>query len=191
MRSTRWLAFLFCCTTALAQSGLWSRVGTEPSNRHLESATLSKSQTDALAGLLRTQKPDSTWDCEGADLEEMIQGLIFKAIPLSAGNSLVLAEAPAGCARGGQGANGAMWIIRFDGNKPVLLASPANFGGWIYAILPASNGGYPDIVLGWHMGAGEASLSYFRFNGKTYSLAGTATWISDEDGNVKIVPAPK
>jgi len=47
--------------------------------------------------------------------------------------------------------------------------------------------GYRDIVLGFHMRAGEADLSYFRFDGKKYRCIGNAIY-TDDDESVKIVP---
>jgi hypothetical protein len=118
----------------------------------------------------------------------LINGLTFKSIPLSGEQNLVLAEAPAGCARGGQGANGAMWVVRFDGDKPALLATPKEFNGWLFSVQPTLSHGSPDIILGWHASGSEAGLSYFRFDGKSYRSIGTATLQSDDQGNEKIVP---
>ena len=99
---------------------------------------------------------------------------------------MILAEAPAGCARGGQGSNGAMWVIRFEGATPALLATPDDFSGWLFAVLPTLSHGYPDIVLGWHMSAAESGLNYMRFNGKIYRSIGGASLVSDDAGNPKI-----
>jgi hypothetical protein len=110
--------------------------------------------------------------------------LTFEAIPLAPDRKVLLAQAGAGCARGGQGANGAMWLIRLEGDVPFLIASPkGGFNGWLYAIQPSASFGYRDIVLGWHMGADQAVLNYFRFNGRSYVAIGNAT---NTDG--KIVP---
>jgi hypothetical protein len=84
-----------------------------------------------------------------------------------------------------------MWVIRFDGNTPALLATPKEFSGWLFSVGPSSSHGYPDIVLGWHMSAAEANLSYFRFDGKSYHSIGTATLQTDDQENQKIVPNPK
>ena len=92
--------------------------------------------------------------------------------------------------RGGQGANGAMWVIRLDGVAPALLATPEQFSGWLFLVQPTQSHGYPDIVLGWHMSAREATLNYFRFDGRQYGRLGTASLLFDDDGNAKIVPAP-
>ena len=56
------------------------------------------------------------------------------------------------------------------------MASPQRgFNGWLYAIQKSASHGYRDIVLGWHMGADEAVLTYFRFDGKSYVAIGSAT----------------
>jgi hypothetical protein len=190
MRLPLLLAAVFSASTAFAQAGLWSHVSPQAGPRNLAPATLSDAQLKSVAHLLRQQQPDEIWDCEGADLEEMIKGLRFESIPLAGKQELVLAEAPAGCARGGQGANGAMWIIRFDGDAPALLTTPKEFSGWIFSVQPTLSHGYPDIVLGWHMSAFESNLSYFRFDGKSYHLIGTASLQADDQENEKIVPTP-
>jgi hypothetical protein len=77
-----------------------------------------------------------------------------------------------------------MWLIRFDGDEPVLLASPEeDFNGWLYSIQPSMTHGYYDLVLGWHMSAFSYGLTYFRFDGKSYVVVGTAN-----DINGQIVP---
>jgi len=109
---------------------------------------------------------------------------MFEEIPLAANHRVLLVQAGRGCARGGQGANGAMWLIRFDGEVPVLLASPeGDFNGWLYSIQPTLSHGYHDLVLGWHMGADNYNLTYFRFDGKSYVVVGRAN-----EANGEIVP---
>jgi hypothetical protein len=105
---------------------------------------------------------------------------------------VLLVEAGSGCGRGGQGSNGAMWIVRFEGARPVLLATPKQgFNGWLYAVQASASHGLHDIVLGWHMGAFETGLAYFRFDGAHYTQISTAELIPDDDGNSKIVPERK
>jgi hypothetical protein len=190
MRLQLLFALIFSAATALAQAGLWSHVSPQAGPQRLQPATLSDAQLKSFGRLIREQKPGEIWECEAAGLDELINGLTFESIPLSDKQNLVLAEAPAGCARGGQWANGAMWIIRFDGDTPALLATPKEFSGWLFSIQPTLSHGYPDIVLGWHMGAMESGLSYFRFDGKSYHRIGTASLQSDDEENEKIVPAP-
>jgi hypothetical protein len=84
-----------------------------------------------------------------------------------------------------------MWLVRFDGLKPTLIASPQQgFEGWVYSIEPSSLNGYRDIILGWHMSAGEAALSYFRFDGKSYHSVSSATLRTDGDTR-RIVPVKR
>jgi hypothetical protein len=188
MRIRFLIALVLSASTVLAQSDLWSHVSPQAGPQQLQAASLSDAQLRAFAHLLRQQKAEDIWECGPADLKELIDGLTFKTIPVSSKENLVLAEAPAGCARGGQGANGAMWIIRFDGATPTLLATPKEFSGWLFCVQPAMSHGYPDIVLGWHMSAAEAGLTYFRFDGKSYRSIGTAELQSDGGENQKIVP---
>ena len=191
MRFPLLMALVFSASTALVQADLWSHVSPQAGPQLLQPASLSDAQLKSFAHLLRQQKPEEIWDCEAADMDDLIKGLRFESIPISPQQSVVLAEAPAGCARGGQGANGAMWVIRFDGNTPALLATPKEFSGWLFSVGPSSSHGYPDIVLGWHMSAAEANLSYFRFDGKSYHSIGTAKLQTDDQENQKIVPNPK
>jgi hypothetical protein len=191
MRFLLLIAFVFSASTSLAQADLWNHVSPQDGPQQLQPASLSDAQLKSFAHLLRQQKPEEIWECEAADLDDLIKGLQFASIPMATQKNVVLAEAPAGCARGGQGANGAMWVIRFDGDTPALLATPKEFSGWLFSLPPSSSHGYPDIVLGWHMGAGEAGLSYFRFDGKSYHRIGTAELQADDQGNQKIVPSPK
>ena len=82
-----------------------------------------------------------------------------------------------------------MWLIRFDGETPALIATPkGGFSGWIYSIEPTTNKGYHDLILGWHMGADQGGLNYFRFNGKSYQGEGSATYTIDDNDHWHIVP---
>ncbi len=191
MRCALAAGLVFSASIALAPADLWSHVSTQPNSRYLESATVSDAQLKSFGNLLRKLKPDDIWECDASEIDDVIKGLRFESIPMPDKRNVVLAEASAGCARGGQGANGAMWVIRFDGDKPTVLATPKDFNGWLFSIQPSSRHGYPDIVLGWHMSAGEASLSYFRFDGKSYHVISTATLQTDDDENQKIVPSPR
>jgi len=184
-------ALVFSASAAFAQTELWSRVSVERGSQQTEAATLSSAQLESFARLLRKQKTDEFWECDPSEIDDLIKGLSFEAIPLSEKRDLVLVEAGSGCARGGQGANGAMWLIRFegpDGAAPTILATPKEFSGWLFSVQPTLSHGYPDIVLGWHMSGAEASLSYFRFDGRFYHRISTASLLSDDEQNEKIVP---
>lgn len=178
------LLFLFLpVLVAQKKPDIWEEVPDSPNIPRLKGASLTRVQLRAVDKLLSEPRETDMWDCEGSDLEEMIHGLIFEEIPLAQDQNVLLVEAGAGCGRGGQGANGAMWLIRFDGDVPALLASPkGKFGGWLYSIQPSVSHGYHDLVLGWHMSAGEAGLVYFRFDGKSYIAIGAAT--ESDDGIV-------
>ena len=186
MRSTLVGALVLSASTAFAcaQANLWRHVSPDAGPQNLQTATLTSAQLKSVDYLLRHQK--SNWDCEGPELKEMIEGLRFETIPVPGRQAVILAEAPAGCARGGQGSNGAMWVIRFEGATPALLATPDDFSGWLFAVLPTLSHGYPAIVLGWHMSAAESGLNYMRFNGKIYRSIGGASLVSDDAGNPKI-----
>ena len=122
---------------------------------------------------------------------EWTENLKFEELPVSETEKIVLVEAGNGCARGGQGSNGAMWVIRFQGDKFSFLATPEQqFNGWLYSIQETTSHGFRDLVLGWHMGAFETDLSYFRFDGACYQVIGAATRVTDENGAEKIIPQP-
>jgi len=187
MRLAALITLVFAASIAPAQAGLWSHVSPDSDPQRLQPATLTDAQIKSFARFLRHQKSGSISDCEGPELNDLIKGLTFQTIP-SPGVNLVLADAGAGCARGGQGANGAMWVIRFKGATPNLLGTPSELSGWIFSIQPTLSHGYPDIITGWHMGAAEADLNYMRFDGKSYRSIGSAKLISDGGENDKIVP---
>ena len=77
-------------------------------------------------------------------------------------------------------------MVQFKADKLSFLATPQeNFNGWLYSIEPTTSHGFQDLVLGWHLSAGEAILSYFRFDGKSYRLLGKAQLLEGT-----IVPRP-
>ena len=153
MRATS--LFVFSCLLAIipAQADVWQHVNPEPDPQP-NRVTVSKSQFDAIKNALRAGGGTGWQSCDVADGDDWAQALIFEELPASSTEKVMLVEVGPGCARGGQGANGAMWVLRFEGVKPVLLASPQqNFSGWLYSIQPATSHGLRDLVLGWHVSA--------------------------------------
>jgi hypothetical protein len=176
------VALVLIAVTAQAQSAPWSQVNPALDLPRLESANLTPAQLNSVGKFLRKYVAGGAWDCSGDEIDELIHGLSYSAIPVAQGQNVILAEAPAGCARGGQGSNGAMWLIRLNGNKPIVLADPEDrFEGWLFSIQPTVSHGYRDIILGWHMGAFDQNLTYFRFDGKHYDAIGVAQLITDPD----------
>jgi len=183
------LLWTIAAAAAAGQQDIWSGVKPWMDLSRITPATLSDSQQAAIRRLLWTNRRSIGWECGGNELTQMLKGLTFENIPLSETRRVLLVEAGAGCARGGQGSNGAMWLVRLDGNSPALMASPRNgFNGWLFAIPENESHGYRDVVLGWHMGATEGGLNYLRFNGKSYQGVGSASYTMDDDDNVKIIP---
>jgi len=181
------LSALLCVDNISAEPDLWSQVKTSPSLR-IEKVTLPQSRQESILKLLKVRAALDGWGCE-SDTDDWLENLIYETIPLSPRVKVFLVEAGTGCARGGQGSNGAMWLIRFDGSEPVLLASPQEaFNGWIHSVQAATRNGYRDIVVGWHMSAVEAGLTYFRFDGKSYGRVDFATLRTDDQDVTRIVP---
>jgi len=194
MRSTLLLVFSFLLAIIPAQADVWQHVSTSPSATQLQRVTVSKAQFDAIRNALTAGGGSGWQSCDVADGAEAdwTQALIFEELPVSTTENVMLVEAGPGCARGGQGANGAMWVVRLEGAKPVLLATPRqSFNGWLYSIQPTTSHGLRDLVLGWHVSSRETGLSYFRFNGTSYRWIGTATLQGDADGNAEITPSRK
>ncbi len=187
---TATLLLVLCAASSAQQTDIWLHVdGYRPP--HVPSVTLSPSQERSVVALLKSREEHDGW-CSNDVTGECLKALRFEAMPLSPTRDVILVEAGIGCGRSGQGANGAMWLIRFDGPHPTLLATPEqHFEGFVYSVPYTTNNGYRDIVLGWHMGAGEMPLSYFRYNGKSYRLIGTATVRPGPNGNAEIIVDPR
>ena len=189
MRLAIVLSLVFAASAAVGQSALWTQVSPGHLPPAFQPATLSPAQLSSLHSLLRQEGSFGDWGCEASDMQDLFNGLRFSRIPVSSGKQTILVEAGPGCARGAQGANGAMWLLHFKGAAPVLLATPrAGFSGWVDSVQPPSHHGYRDVVLGWHVSAVDAELSYFRFDGKLYRRIGSASLLTDENGQSKIVP---
>ena len=185
------LAFVLCNSSVSAQSDPWEHarhaagLQIAPRDRNV---SLPQSQLDSIINTLKARS--DVWECTTDDPKgEWLRNLKYQIIPVSPTDKVLLVEAGPGCARGGQGANGAMWLIRFDRREATVLASPEDkFEGFIYSIEPTTSKGFRDIILGWHMSAMETGLAYFRFDGKSYRRISSATLNSDDDGGSRIIP---
>jgi hypothetical protein len=186
------LALLLASSTLYAQTTLWNNVPNIYKPPKTPAAQLTHAELAAIRNFLRSPAQRDVWLCGDEENADWVNDLFFSSISLAPGHKTILVEAGAGCARGGQGSNGAMWIVEFHGSKPTLLATPKQrFGGWLYSVQPNPHGLYSDIVLGWHMSAFESGLSYFRFNGQSYNSIGGAVLKYDEngeDGKGTIIP---
>jgi hypothetical protein len=171
----------------LAQSDVWQHVKVSYSQQ-IHRVAVPQSQQKSIVKLLKARASVDGWGCD-SETDEWLTNLIYETVPLSPRVKVFLVEAGTGCARGGQGSNGAMWLIRFDGTNPTLLATPEQrFGGWFHSVQPTASHGYRDIVVGWHIGAAEADLSYFRFDGKSYNRIDSATLRTDDQDVTRIIP---
>jgi hypothetical protein len=181
------IAFLSSLTLFAQNADIWKNVSTEPAD---QSKIVTPSPTQ-LVIIRKALKAREELDVEGCGDEEpdWVDKVLFKELPISETEKALLVEAGAGCARGGQGANGAMWVVRFEGDKVSFLATPEQkFAGWLYSVQPTTSHGLRDLVLGWHMSAAEAGLSYFRFDGTSYHSVAAAVLVFDENCAAKIVP---
>jgi hypothetical protein len=172
------------------QNDVWQNVqdyAPEP----LKIYTPTSAQLTRVRKVLSRRARLDSWPCAEGDDPGWTENLKFEQLPVSGTEEIVLVEAGVGCARGGQGSNGAMWIIRFQGEKFSLLATPQlKFNGWLYSVQQTTSHGFRDLVLGWHMSATESDLGYFRFDGTSYQQVGAATHLMDEDGHERIIPKP-
>ena len=188
MRSSLLLiAFLSSLALLPQQADIWKNVSTEPA---AQPKTVAPSPQQ-LVTIRKALKARQDLDVEGCGDEEpnWAEKVFFRELPISETEKALLVEAGPGCARGGQGANGAMWVVRFEGDKVSFLATPEQkFEGWLYSVQPTTSHGLRDLVLGWHIGGEEAGLSYFRFDGTSYHSVAAAVLVFDENCAAKIVP---
>jgi hypothetical protein len=189
------LPWLYIALVALqapaSPQDIWLGVGEHPTLLKAGGSPITIAEKSAIRAVLRKQ--DRVWECAFDDAHgEWVQGLGFQRIPVSKDGGAFLVEAGAGCARGGQGSNGAMWIVQVrDGHTAVLASPAAGFNGWLYSVQPSSGKGYKDVVVGWHMSASEAGLNYFRFDGTQYKSLGSATIRWDDSQSAIITPERK
>jgi hypothetical protein len=185
MRTAILLLFILPSLAAQTQPDLWKQVDPENYVPRLQAAALSKVQQEAVARLILRCCASSIEEPDGSTLADTIQCLNFQEIPLAPKrNVLLISEEGTGCADWGTGGGGGMWLIRLDGDKPALLASPEDdFNGWLYSIQPSVSHGYHDLVLGWHMGACYTILTFFQFDGKSYNSVSKAADLCDEKGH--------
>jgi hypothetical protein len=191
MRSAIIVVLVYSLLSFPAQTNLWKKVGHYDPMQRLKIYAASSAQLVRVKKALVARVGLDNWPCAEEEDTDWTENLKFEELPVSETEKIVLVEAGNGCARGGQGSNGAMWVIRFQGDKFSFLATPEQqFNGWLYSIQETSSHGFRDLVLGWHMSAFESDLSYFRFDGTCYQRIGAATKLTDEDGTEKIVPKP-
>jgi hypothetical protein len=134
MRPTLILVLVYLLLSFPAQTDLWKKVGHYDPMQHLKIYVASPAELVRIKKALVARVRLDNWPCaeEGEDLQ-WTENLKFEELPVSVTQKIVLVEAGPGCARGGQGSNGAMWIIRFQGDKFVfsLLRSNNSMDGSI------------------------------------------------------------
>jgi hypothetical protein len=191
MRPALIVVLVYSLLSFPAQTDLWKKVGHYDPMQHLKIYVASPAELVRVKKALVARVLLDNWPCAEEDDTEWTGNLKFEELPVFVTQKIVLVEAGTGCARGGQGSNGAMGVIRFQGDKFSFLATPEQqFNGWLYSIQQTTSHGFRDVVLGWHMGGGETGLSYFRFDGTCYQRIGAATQLMDKDDVEKIIPKP-
>lgn len=185
------LALLRSVGLSPQQDEIWQHVNVRAGTPQLKSITLSPKQLVVVRKALAARVRLDDWPCADGSEPDWADKVTFEELPISPTEHATLVQAGVGCARGGQGSNGAMWVVQFKDDELSFLATPQQkFNGWLYSIQPTTSHGFQDLVLGWHMSASEAILSYFRFDGKSYRLLSTAQLLSDQNDVGKIVPTP-
>lgn len=174
----------------LPQENVWQYVKIDAGPvTQLRSITLSSQQLALVRKALADRVRLDHWPCADGDEPDWVEKVTFEGLPISDTEQAVLVEAGTGCGRGAQGANGAMWVLQFKGYELSFLATPEQkFSGWLYSIQSTKSHGLRDLVVGWHMSAGEADLSYFRFDGRSYREIATAQLLFNEGRPARIVP---
>ncbi len=140
----------------------WTEASTvdHPANSiHTSTLHLSKQQTRSVLRTLHVEPEE----LECADLSS-------SQIQISPRHKVIFVVAGQGCMRGA-GANGAMFLVQFDGGHPILIGK---LYGWLYSVQRRLFYGYRDIVIGWHINAYETGLAYFRYDGNEYKAIGGA-----------------
>jgi hypothetical protein len=183
------LTLLLTAPTLTAQASPWSRVSPSYNPPKTPRAHLTQAELAAIRNVLRSPAQRDIWECGDDPNPDWINGIMIDVISLAPGHKTFLIQAGPGCARGGQGSNGAMWIVELHGSSASVLASPKHdFGGWLFSVQPNPHNVYSDIVLGWHMSAFESDLTYFRFNGHSYNRIGSAILKGEGDGKGTLIP---
>jgi hypothetical protein len=179
------LAFVF--TPALAQIDVWKHVDPNYNGPRLTSATLPIAQQRAIARLVLASHPEELEPVSATTVRSMVKCMMLSTLPVTPKAKVILVDLSGACTSRGTGGGGGMWLVRMEAGQPVLLASPDDkFSGWLYSLQPSRSNGYRDIVLGWHLRAGESALTYFRFNGTRYESVSRAENVYDEKGGPRI-----
>lgn len=187
---TVWLVvvlFLLLSDLVMAQPNRWANVTVDLLQAKRPVAHLPAAKKHSIERKIVLVAQRDGWECtEKEDIDELLKGLTYQWLSLKPAARTVMVTSGSGCARGGQGANGAMWLFDVNGKGPIYLGE---LNGWGPGTLKTSYAGYQDVVTGWHMSAFETGLTYYRFDGKTYRPIDGADAVTDEDGNWKIIPS--
>lgn len=186
-RALTTILFFTFCGAAGAQQSDWTQVTLKLLETTLAPAHLQESQRRNIEQQVTSVAKQDSWECSDKDdLAQLLAGLRYEQIPVKDSAKNVIVTSGVGCARGGQGANGAMWLFNVSGNRPKYLGE---LSGWGPGVIPTGHSGYRDLVTGWHVSAYETALTYYRFDGKRYRPTDHAKATADQNENWAITPA--
>lgn len=118
------LALLRSLALSPQQDEIWQHMNVSTRTPQLKSITLSSRQLVIVRNALpaRVRLDDSP--CADGSEPGWVDKVTFEELPISSTEHAALVQAGMGCARGGQGANGAMWVVQFKDDKLSFLATP-------------------------------------------------------------------
>jgi hypothetical protein len=161
------------------QKNLWRDFHFNQLAAERKGATLQSNQISAMKKAI-----DSRTGKNGLCEEGWMDNFTYDEVPLKAHTRVIRVTSGMGCARGGQGANGTMWLFAIQGQRPHFIGL---LEGWGTGIQPTMVDGVHDLITGWHMSAAETDLSYYRFTGKVYEKIASASAVSENGAEWRLI----
>jgi hypothetical protein len=160
----RWLLSLLLVYTLLHPAYTPAQQ-TEP-----QPANLTATQKQAICKVMLSRSNKDSQHIDSGN-RNFVDELDFYSVPLSDHPVILVARSDST-----QGHNSAFWLFDLRSGVPNLIGSPADkLGGfWKGTILPHTNYGFHDFVLGWGGPAGVLSNTTFRYDGQKYRSIRTA-----------------
>jgi hypothetical protein len=133
----------------------------------------------ALAALLRSR---TRLDLHGEVDPNCFNDLLVSRLAVTARADVYLIITAGDCLNSATG-NGPMWLVRFEGEKPVILAAPSgDFYGFLWSVQPTMTKQYRDLVVAVRQGGWNFDLQYFRFDGVRYQSISKAIAVPERAG---------